>query len=641
MLILKSPYIRCKGKDTNAAGYMKYIATREHVELLPDDTPATKRQQDLIKKLAADFPDCKDLREYGLYSQKRTKYYASSFIHAALESNWEKAERSDIYMHYIATRPKVEKIGKHGLFGDKEDVVLEDAMAKLDGYTGYVWTHIISLNREDAERLGYNNASAWRSLLRLHRRDFAKAMHIPSKHFCWYAAFHNEGNHPHVHMMAWSSHENEGRLDRNGIKEIRSQLTKDIYENDLYSLYEEKSEARDEVVQQARDVMREMISRMKSEICCVPEVEKMILQLSGELKVHTGKKVYAYLSQESKKKVDDIVDKMAELPAVKTCYENWLIVHEKVGELYQDEKLPRKKLSEQKEFHAIKNAVIHEAERLTDWSFEEENLEQIEVEQKPSKKEISDEAWRCWEIAMHHNCDFNTRMKAAVKLADLAEKGDAWAQYACGWLYEDGGLFALNAKKAVQYYNSAAKQGVTEANLALGKLYLSNKMGVADPKEGIKTLSVVAESGNQFAAYRLGKEYLTGEHTKKDLEKAEFWFRQAAEKGHAVAEFALAKLCIRNRPNNPEGAYKYLNDAAWNGNSHAQVLSQREVDYQTVCAFLSTCRLLADIGEIFQSHSKYPASDSKPRIRIKHRKGRNQKLRSHMPESYEGYEPTL
>ena len=138
MLILKSPYIRCKGAATNAAGYMKYIATRERVELLPDDTPATQRQQDLIKKLVSDFPDCRDLEEYGLYSQKRTKYYASSFIHAALESNWEKAERSDIYMHYIATRPKVEKIGKHGLFGDKEDVVLEDAMAKLDGYTGYV-----------------------------------------------------------------------------------------------------------------------------------------------------------------------------------------------------------------------------------------------------------------------------------------------------------------------------------------------------------------------------------------------------------------------------------------------------------------------------------------------------------------------
>ena len=640
MLILKSPYIRCKGKDTNAAGYMKYIATREHVELLPDDTPATKRQQDLIKKLTRDFPDCKDLREYGLYSQKRTKYYATTFIRAALECNWEKAERSDIYMHYIATRPKVEKIGKHGLFGDEKEVKLENAMAKLDGYTGYVWTHILSLNRGDAERLGYNHASAWRNLLRMHRNDIAKAMQIPAEHFCWYAAFHNEGDHPHVHMMAWSSRENEGRLDRDGIKEIRSLLTKDIYRNDLYSLYEEKSEARDEVVRQAREAMREMISSMKHETCCVPEAEKLLLKLSRELKGHSGKKVYAYLSQESKKTVDDIVDRMAELPAVKTCYKNWLIVHDKIGSFYQEEQLPHKKLSAQKEFRAIKNAVIHEAERLTDWSFEGENLGEEKLGQYPMEV-ISEEAWRCWNIVLDRDHGFEPRKGAAEELLDLAEEGDGWAQYACGWLYEDGGIFPFNTKKAVQYYNSAAKQGITEASLALGMLYLSDDVDVTDPKEGIKALTIAAESGNQFAAYRLGKEYLTGEHTKKDWKEAEFWLRQAAEKGHAAAEFTLAKLCMCTRPNDLEGAYKYLNDAAWNGNPYARALSQRDVDYQTVCAFLGTCRLLADIGEIFQSHSRYPASDGKQRVNIKHKKDRHQKLRSHKPEDYEGYEPIL
>lgn len=189
MLILKSPYIRCGGEKNTVGWYMQYIATREHVELLPDDTPATQRQQNLIKILLRDFLDSKDLQEYEDYRHVKSRYHASALIHAALECHWEKAERSDIYMHYISTRPRVEKLGRHGLFGEGEEVDLKEAMAQLDGYTRRVWTHILSLTREDAERLGYDNAHAWRNLLRLHRNDIAMAMQISPEHFHWYAAW--------------------------------------------------------------------------------------------------------------------------------------------------------------------------------------------------------------------------------------------------------------------------------------------------------------------------------------------------------------------------------------------------------------------------------------------------------------------
>ena len=202
-LIVKSPYIKCGGSQ-GATGYMKYIATRERVEILPDDRPPTRKQEQLITKLSKDFPGVKELLEYGDYTQHPTKANASALITLALEENWSKVSSSEGYAKYIATRPRAQRLGDHGLFGDEDGVDLDKAIAELEHYTGNVWTHIISLRREDTTRLGYDNAQAWRSLLRTHRNEIATAMKIPPQDFRWYAAFHDEGEHPHVHLMAWS-----------------------------------------------------------------------------------------------------------------------------------------------------------------------------------------------------------------------------------------------------------------------------------------------------------------------------------------------------------------------------------------------------------------------------------------------------
>ena len=203
-LILKRPYIKCGGKGcSGGGGYLRYIGTRDGVELVLDDRPATKRQEQLTRSLVRDFPNSKELLEYEDWQASNTKFHASAFITTALECNWEQADRSDVYLKYIATRPRVERLGCHGLFSDDDTVDLQKAAAELDSYTGNVWTHIISLKREDAARLGYDHASAWSDLLRQERNEIAAAMDIPPDHFRWYAAFHDEGGHPHVHMMAW------------------------------------------------------------------------------------------------------------------------------------------------------------------------------------------------------------------------------------------------------------------------------------------------------------------------------------------------------------------------------------------------------------------------------------------------------
>ena len=187
-LIVKSPYIKCGGSGS-VSGYLRYICTRERVEIIPDDRPPTRKQEQLITKLVKDFPDAQKLDEYSDYKVKPTKANASAFITRALEENWAAVQQSDGYMKYIATRPRAERLGDHGLFGDEDGVDLAKAMEELDQDTGNVWTHIISLNREDAERLGYDNAQAWRALLRTHHNDLAAAMKIKPLDVPWNAAF--------------------------------------------------------------------------------------------------------------------------------------------------------------------------------------------------------------------------------------------------------------------------------------------------------------------------------------------------------------------------------------------------------------------------------------------------------------------
>jgi len=300
-LILKSPYIK-GGKD--AGGHAKYIATRERVELVPDGRLATQKQAQLIDSLTKDFPDAKKLPEYNSYRDSPTKVNASVFITRALEDSWPDVQQSDIYAEYIATRPRVERIGSHGLFGDEDYVDLKKVTSELQTCEKNVWTHIISLKREDAARLGYDSARTWRNLLLTHRNDIAAAMNIPPNEFRWYAAFHDEGGHPHVHMMAWSSQPKEGWLDQDGIRKIRSTLTNQIFDQEMLHLYEQKTVSWDELVRQARASMLALVKEMRQGLCDHPEAEELILKLSRELGNVKGQKKYGYLPKPVKKLVD-------------------------------------------------------------------------------------------------------------------------------------------------------------------------------------------------------------------------------------------------------------------------------------------------------------------------------------------------
>ena len=612
-LIVKSPYIKC-GAGQSAGGYLKYIATRERVEIIPDNRPPTQKQTQLIAKLVEDFPDAKELMEYEDYSSHPTKANASALITLALESNWDRVQGMEGYAKYIALRPRAERLGEHGLFGDDDAVDLAAVADELDHYTGNVWTHIISLHREDAERLGYNHADAWRTLLRTHRNDIAAAMKIPPGDFRWYAAFHDEGNHPHVHMMAWSVKPNQAYLSKDGIRQIKSTLTNQIFRQELLHVYEQKSKSRDELVAEARKAMLELVKAMQEMTCIHPEAEQMIWDLSQQLGQVGGRKTYGYLPKPMKKLVDEIVDQMARLPTVDTCYQTWWELQCQVEDYYSEgKKRLRPPLSQQKEFRQIKNAVIREAEhlRMNRFSFEDEEMQ--DDGEQISTYGMSYECQDLQSIANDDSFPLEERDEAAEQLEQLADTGDAHAQYIIGTAYRDGGLLIPDIAKAQKLLERAAEQDLDVAQYALGKLYLSDDADVHNPAKGIYWLKRSADNGNDCAAYRLGKEYLSDKNTIKDAETAASYLRQAADNGSIYAQYLLGKLTLMGEgvPKDMDAAYEWFAAARDNGHAYAEFFMKRmeRGEQEPPSVLLASTRLLYHMGNIFRDNAPAPAAN--------------------------------
>ncbi|MDE6841789.1 MAG: relaxase MobL [Oscillospiraceae bacterium] len=617
-LILKSPYI--KG-GARAASYAKYIGTRERVELVPDGRPASKKQEQLIASLVKDFPGAKKLPEYSEYYNSPTKVNASAFITQALEDNWSDAQQSDIYAEYIATRPRVERFGSHGLFGDEDYVDLKNVTAELQNCEKNVWTHIVSLKREDAARLGYDNARAWRNLIRTHRNDIAAAMNIPPNNFRWYAAFHDEGDHPHIHMMAWSVGDAPGYLSKIGIQDIKSALTNDIFRQEILHVYELKSQSRDELVAEARRTMLELAGQMKHGICEHPEAEQMLLTLAHELKSVKGKKQYGYLPKRIKKQVDEIVDQMARLPSVKSCYEKWLELQQEVNGFYSDKPMERTSLSQQKEFRAIHNAVVQAAVQMGQITFEDKGMERFD--EPDDVLQNGETCGRIWSAVCDGSLPLDLRDEGVERLRTQAEGGDPHAQLLLGRLYRDGPLLTPDSVEARYWFGQAARE-LPDAQYALGKLLLTDDVEVHDREEGIRWLTRAAEGGHEFAAYRLAKELLR----EGDVAEALPWLTASAEADNPYAEYLLGKLYWEGGaiPQDMEKAVYWLNQAAEQGHTYAQILLERQDSSSLPSAILAVNNLLHSIGCIFQDSvrtmdsTQVQHTDRKLRRRIQEKK---------------------
>ena len=494
-LIFKCPYVRGGSKKAAAhlSNYVRYMATREGAQkIAPDQAqlPATGKQRQMVERLLRDFPLSRGIFEYEDYIAAPTRGNASDFITRALEDNYDAVSKKETYISYMANRPRAHRTGTHALFsGSDEMPALSKVAEEIARHPGNVWLPIISLRREDAARLGYDDAERWKTLLTGYAMEMAHAMKIPWDQFRWYAAFHDESHHPHVHMVCYSADGTSGYLTKQGIAQIKFGLAKEIFQNDLTELYRQQAQRRDTLTRDAQAVMRDLIRRMEEGTIESPRIEALMTHLAGRLRFLSGKKQYGYLKAPLKSVVDEIVDELARDPRVAQAYDLWYEMREEVLRTYKNDLPAHLPLSRQKEFKRIKNVVIEEALQLG-------KLRQVfqpeDSTGTPPEEEAEDE------------------MSAWEQLRKAAEAGSALAQY------------------------------------RLGKLLLQGEDVPKDTEAAIRWLKKSAEQGNQYAQYALGKIYLLGKDAPEDREYARQWFQQAAEQGNQDARYFVEHMDHRD-----------------------------------------------------------------------------------------------
>ena len=557
-IILKSPYIKPNAK-VHIENYIRYIATREGAEPAKNSTntnPPFETQKKLVDKLVKIYPDSKELFEYEDYLSHPTRENADELIMRIAEMHSELFGDREKYVKYIAERPRVEVISSHGLFTDDGvPIILSDVAKEVAESESNIWTHIISLRREDAERLGYNCADEWMNLIRANRNMIARNMKIAPENFRWYAAFHNESHHPHIHMIAYSTDPNEAYLTKNGIREIKSALAKQIFRQDLISIYEKQTEYRDELKLNSREVIAEIISEINSGVYDNPKLEEMLLNLADRLSKTSGKKVYGYLKTDVKAIVNSIVDELAADERIFALYDLWYEQRESVIRTYTDELPERVRLSQNKEFKSIKNAVIQEAMNIVTDSIIAADYEENADEQSESDSEPSDE-------------------ETEHVLSQKEKTSLMWKYYSDAKKLLDRKSDNYNPTKAVEFLIESAKLGCGVAKYRLGKMFLQGKDMPKNVDYALRWLEESVSEGNEFAEYLLGKTYLKGEDLEQNLIRAEDLLRKSSAQGNKYAKYTLGKALLDGKlflQNIPE-AIKLITESAEKNFAPAQYL---------------------------------------------------------------------
>ena len=633
-LILKSSYIR---PGCGAEGYLRYIATRDGVELVTGNGPPSPKQRELIQKLLRDFPDSEQLPEHEVYQQHATVSTASSFIAAAIDDNAHLFRTGDQYLRYVAQRPR-----SHGLFSSERSVDLDASMETVAHHEGPVWIFICSLRREDAARLGYDRANSWRSLVLAHQTELAQAMKILPKDFRWRAAFHDEKHHPHIHLMVWSDDPQQGYLTEQGIQQIRSQLTNEIFQDELLSLYQKKDFSYQEVRRTAQSAMARLIRQMRASLCDSPEIEQRMETLVRALENVNGKKVYGYLKKPVKEQVDAIVDALAKLPEVAECYEVWNEMKDAVDSYYTDKPREHLPLSRQKEFRAIQNLVVQEAEniRLGKFSFEDQQMED-EVEEEYYTLDMESR----WDLVLTYRdakeilCDPDApeteKAQQLPVLEQLWEQGFTVAAHQLGKCWRDGRGVLPDDEQAELWFRRAADAGYDFAQYALGKFLQSQRR----TDEAVSWYEKAAAQGNSCAAYRLGKLYLEGKDVPKDVPKAVAYLTESAQQGNQYAQYALGKLYLTGQgvKQDREQAWTYFYESAEQGNEYAAFFLEHFDQARRPNVFLAATRLLHHLSQIFRDNSVPPAAPVGQRVDRKLRRKIQEKkiAMGHKPDDHE------
>ena len=453
----------------------------------------------------------------------------------------------EIFMNYLDTRPN-----SHGLFNEKDEpIILENVSKEVANHAGAIWTHIISLRRDDAERMGYNTLDAWKNLVRRRIADIAEAQKISQQNIRWYAAFHNNENNPHVHIVVYSANPKEGYLTQKGIEKIRSSFANDIYRDELQNLYSEQTVIRNKLRSDADNVMKNLLSELQNGKIENPQLEQLILKLQIQLSNSKGKKLYGYLQPNVKKTVDQIVAELAKNPVLKKMYEEWCRLEQQKYETYTSAVQKFPPLEENKTFKPIKNAVIRAVQTM-----DHDPVMFADYGKRDGEIQSNSELFLKWSpeyksacLALYEEQDVQ---RAFSLMSAEAEKGNILALHDLGKMYRNGLLGEENIPKADEYF-AVAFQGFLKIEPKAGRLrdYVQYRIGKMfafgfgieqNYFEAFKWFVKSAEAGNKFAQYSLGSLYYYGNGTPQNYEKAFYYFKLSADQDNAYACYETAKM---------------------------------------------------------------------------------------------------
>lgn len=562
-IIFKCRYLKNAPKE-HLSNFVKYIATREGVEKISSSSrflTATKKQHQLIAEIIQNLPDTIDLFEYEDYMKNQTRENASEFISIALENNIDLIGKKKNLVQYIANRPRAEKLGTHGLFTDDGvPIILSQVAEQVSSFPGNVWTNVISLRREDAARLGYDSSKQWQDLIRAQRNVIAENMKIVSENLRWYAAFHNESHHPHVHLIAYSINPKEAYVTKQGIDNMRGSFVQEIFRQDLIQIYEKQTERRNVLNQQSREIMQDIIRQINSGIYENKNIEELIIYLSEKLKHTSGKKQYGYLKAPIKAVIDQIVDEITKDARVAKLYSSWYEMRNEVLSTYADKLQPPLPLSQQKEFKSIKNMVIAEALNIEShhFTFESDEEALLPMAFHDDSADTAGNIISVPEVMSDTGYDNDSFVSNASR-EDGFEREAQEFEYHAKWSerYKEARQYLYGTddmepdfKKAYDLFIEEAEIGNALAIFDLGRMHmdgLSVNMDCVVAQEWYVRalnafLSVESIKSSPYLQYRVGKMYAGGLGTRQDYLEAADWFQMAISKNYKYAQYSLAGL---------------------------------------------------------------------------------------------------
>ena len=553
-LIVTSRYLKNGNQKnkTKRRNYTKYIATRETVEIrsqkfVDRNANATKNQEQLINDLINDFPESKRYLEYEDYEREPTIENAGELISTIVERNADVVGNRQNFVGYMAMRPGVEKRGSHGLFNEKDEPIILDRVAnEIANHKGNVWSHVVSLRREDAVRLGFDNSDAWRELVKRHISDIANAQRIPICNLKWYAAFHDTTHHPHIHLIVYSTNPKQGFLTAKGIDKIRSAFANDIFHDDLQSIYQEQTLSRDELKTVSKTEFESIVRKIHQGGFVDPKLKNLVLKLNLQLQNVRGKKVYGYLPPNVKETVNNIFLELAKDENIQQLYEKWCSLERLKCKTYTQKEKELPALTDNKVFQPVRNMIIRTVLNMkpfdanTEIEGSEPNDEYFDNTPQ-SMSPLFDEAEPLAETETDESA---AAIKYYIKWNDQYKK-------ACKLIY--GKDAKLNDfKKAEQLLLSESQRGNVLAVYDLGKLYSTDKLGERNEEtsiakytralQGFLQIEPNSKKLNPYVQYRIGKMFCYGLGTEQDYEKAFEWFERSAKQKNKFAQFSLANL---------------------------------------------------------------------------------------------------